>query len=261
MEYSKKTIDYIKKNNLDKVVPFENFKTEESLYYAVGKAQNEIFMPEWDDLVFYHSICVKRNVINVLEFGSGYSSLIMADALLQNKKRLYKVVSENIRKENPFVVYSVEDNKDYAELLNKKAKLDNLNVVYSPTYVTSINHKICTLFETLPNVCPDLILLDGPGQFSARGDINGIHTRSVERVPMAADILTFEHFLLPGTIIVVDGRTANVRFLKCNLQRGWSHIYIKDKDMHLLELKEKPLGPFNQKQIEICLGSDWLLDC
>ena len=29
---------------------------------------------------------------------------------------------------------------------------------------------------------------------------------------MAADILSIEHFLHPGTLIVIDGRTANARF-------------------------------------------------
>ena len=33
---------------------------------------------------------------------------------------------------------------------------------------------------------------------------------------MAADILAIEHFLVSGTLIVVDGRTANARFLKAN---------------------------------------------
>ena len=35
---------------------------------------------------------------------------------------------------------------------------------------------------------------------------------------MSADILVFEHFLQPGTLIVVDGRAANARFLKTNLE-------------------------------------------
>ena len=74
---------------------------------------------------------------------------------------------------------------------------------------------------------------------------------------MSADILTFEHFLLPGTLIVVDGRTANARFLKSNLQRDWQYSYIEEYDQHFFELKEAPLGVYNQKQIEFCLGDDY----
>ena len=41
-------------------------------------------------------------------------------------------------------------------------------------------------------------------------------------MPMSCDILKIEHFLKPGTIIVVDGRAANSRFIKKNLQRNWT---------------------------------------
>ena len=76
-------------------------------------------------------------------------------------------------------------------------------------------------------------------------------------MPMAADILLFEHFLVPGTLIVVDGRTANARFLHTNLQRNWRYDYVPEFDQHFFELRERPLGRFNQAQIAYCLGGDW----
>ena len=33
-------------------------------------------------------------------------------------------------------------------------------------------------------------------------------------LPMSCDILKFEYHLIPGTIILVDGRTSNATFLK-----------------------------------------------
>ena len=74
---------------------------------------------------------------------------------------------------------------------------------------------------------------------------------------MAADILSIEHFLCPGTLIVVDGRTANARFLECNFQRNWKHLYSVDYDQHFFELLEKPLGVYNKRQIDYCLGADY----
>tara|TARA_Y100001978_G_C23507587_1_gene343990 strand:- start:202 stop:435 length:234 start_codon:yes stop_codon:yes gene_type:complete len=47
--------------------------------------------------------------------------------------------------------------------------------------------------------------------------------------------------LLPGTLIVVDVRTANARFLKNNLQRNWSYYYEDNFDQHYFELLEKHL--------------------
>ena len=36
---------------------------------------------------------------------------------------------------------------------------------------------------------------------------------------MSCDILMIENFLMPGTIIVVDGRGANAEFLRKNFKR------------------------------------------
>ena len=85
--------------------------------------------------------------------------------------------------------------------------------------------------------------------------MRGISTRHLDRLPMAADILPIEHFLLPGTLIVLDGRTANARFLKTNLQRDWCYSYSTEFDQHFFELKEEPLGPYNKKQVEFSLGN------
>ena len=111
------------------------------------------------------------------------------------------------------------------------------------------------MYKKIPNVCPDLIYLDGPDQFAVANDIRGISTASKDRLPMSADILLMEPFLLPGTLIVVDGRTANARFLKNNFQRNWKYQHLTQEDIHLFELVEKPLGKLNAKQLRFCLGN------
>ena len=65
-------------------------------------------------------------------------------------------------------------------------------------------------------------------------------------MPMSADILRVEFFLEPGTLILVDGRTANVRFLKSYLRRNCAYLHDPIGDIHYVELQEEPLGPFNQ---------------
>ena len=123
--------------------------------------------------------------------------------------------------------------------------------------MTTFCDRICTDYVTLPNVCPDFIYLDGPSQSSALGDINGISTRHMDRLPMACDILKMEHFLLPGTLVLVDGRTANARFLLANLQREWRYEHDKAADVHYFEMIEDPLGKWNRLQVEYCLGEGW----
>ena len=117
-----------------------------------------------------------------------------------------------------------------------------------------VNNRICSLYDKLPNICPDFIYLDGPDQFSVLGEVSGIHSRSQDRLPMAADILLIEYYLLPGTLIVVDGRTANARFLLNNLQRKWEYTWLHEYDQHFFELQEEPLGVYNKRQIEYCLS-------
>ncbi len=67
---------------------------------------------------------------------------------------------------------------------------------------------------------------------------------------MVHDIISYEYFLLPGTIILVDGRTNNVNFLKLNFKRNWKLIKLLWVDMSIFYLDEKPLGPLNKEQLK-----------
>ena len=62
---------------------------------------------------------------------------------------------------------------------------------------------------------------------------------------MSCDILKIEFYLIPGTILLVDGRKANVEFLIKNFKRNWKYKYLKEIDQHLFFLDEKPWGKKN----------------
>ena len=96
----------------------------------------------------------------------------------------------------------------------------------------TFNDTVCSYYDSMPNVCPNSIYLDGPDQFNGIGKVRGISTRSLVRLPSAADILAIKHFLLPRTLMVVDGRAGNARFIKSNLQRNWNYSYIENYDQH-----------------------------
>ena len=229
-----------------------------SPYYSVNPNLQEPYSAELDDLVRLHHLVISRKVTTILEFGVGKSSVIFDDALKINKNRHSKYI-KNLRRTNPFECFSVDNNKKWISICKKTAKTKLVKYHYSKCTVSNFNGRICTFYDKLPNICPDLIYLDGPDQFSPIGQIRGINTRNADRLPMSADILAIEHFLLPGTLIVVDGRTANARFLKTNLQRNWSYNYSKEYDQHYFELTEKPLGIYNKKQIDYCLGKEFHL--
>jgi hypothetical protein len=67
----------------------------------------------------------------------------------------------------------------------------------------------------------------------------------------SGDLLLMEPILLPGTLILVDGRTNNARFLQRNFERNWNMVYDAKGDITTFELIEGRLGPYN------ILGSDF----
>ena len=95
----------------------------------------------------------------------------------------------------------------------KYPNLDNINYFHSDVETSTFNGRYVPFMKTY-QIMSDFIYLDAPDQYSSKGDVRGISTRHPDRFPMSADILTIENFLLPGTLIVVDGRTANAISLK-----------------------------------------------
>lgn len=256
--------DYLANNPFHKVLGIEvsihdeiDKKNEKSPYYSVDANLDKPFPPEIDDLIRLHYLVTSRKVTTILEFGVGKSTIVFDHALQHNKIHYFNFVSKNLRRTNAFECFSVDNNKKWIDVCKKTAETRVVKYHYSKCKVSTFNNRICTYYENLPNVCPDLIYLDGPDQFSPIGNVRGLSTNHPDRLPMAADILSFEHFLLPGALIIVDGRTANARFLKSNLQRNWSYFHSEKFDQHYFELVEMPLGIYNKKQIDFCLGPDF----
>ena len=210
---------------------------------------------EIDDLVRLHFLLRTRKVTTVLEFGVGKSTVVINLALRQNKYAYGDFVANHLRRSEAFKGYSIDNNERWLRATSESAAIENIELWLSEVRMAEWQGRICTLYDRLPNICPDFIYLDGPDQHTVLGDIRGISTRAGDRLPMAADILAIEHFLLPGCLILVDGRTANVRFLLSNLQRNWIYTYLSEFDQHLIELVEEPLGFINRTQLDFCLGS------
>ena len=197
----------------------------------------------------------KRKVRTILEFGIGKSSYVMLDALLKNKDDYSDRVNSELRISTPFQLHSVDNNASWLGNVQQKLTKNELFFPYlCPLSMGTFNGRICTFYDNLPNVRPDFIYLDGPDQFSAGGSVRGLNCNHPDRMPMAADILALEHFLEPGTLIVVDGRTANARFLKANFQRNWDYEYIEEFDQHFFVMNEPPLGKWNKAALEFTMS-------
>ncbi len=208
------------------------------------------YEPELDDLFLLHNYIIKYKRMTVLEFGTGWSTLVMANALRFNFiKYSYRI--KNLRLNNAGQLHCIDNEKKWIKKTKNRTLKYNrfINFHYSESTMDLFNNRICTSFRKIPKINPDFIYLDGPDQFNIRGNTYGININHKDYMPMSSDILKIEHFLKPGTIIVVDGRAANSRFLKANLQRKWNYNYNKINDQHIFYLSETPLGKLNERQL------------
>ena len=250
--------NYLDENNLFELLKIDkNLVDKEMLgqklvvdpYFSVDPNNTTPFPPELDDLCRLHYLVRTRKVTTILEFGIGKSTYVLDDALKRNEMEFGPFVKESLRRSNPFELHSIDNYQEWIDSVKSQAKLSLSKSTFlhcCDLNIGTFNDRMCTFYEGLPNISPDFIYLDGPDQFSAKGSVRGLSTRHPDSMPMAADILTIEHFLVPGTLIVVDGRAANARFLKSNLQREWTYSYFPEYDQHFFELLEEPLGRYNK---------------
>ncbi|MEK9652318.1 MAG: hypothetical protein VW437_00965 [Betaproteobacteria bacterium] len=253
--------DYLNKYELHNKLGFERDESIEFMTtdVAIRNDLNESVpkSPVYGDLIRLHHLILSRKVTTVLEFGVGMSTVVFNDALKINEKKHGDYVKSHLRNENPFRCYSIDTSEKWIN--ETRERYQTSNVVYHLTNNTmqTFNGRICSLYDNLPNIFPDLIYIDGPCRYYVEGDVRGISSNSASGLPMSADVLAMEHFLAPGTLIVVDGRGANARFIHANLQRRWLYSYVAEYDQHFFELVEEPLGKLNKIQLDYCLGADF----
>jgi len=209
------------------------------------------YRPELIDLFNLYQFIIKNKRITSLEFGCGWSSLIIALALRENKNNYSKEV-KNLRRNNPFQNFALDNEKKYIKIAKNRIKKFDRSLLkenfflYSQARLTKYDFRYVTEFKELPNINPDFIYLDGPDQFKILG-IDKFNIDHKDFAPMVADILKIEFFLNPGTIILVDGRGLNCNFLMKYLKRKWSYTYLKSCDQHILSLEKDMCGVHSEK--------------
>ena len=248
--------EYLIQEGLNQYINLDaNTDFKEGAFDAVSGKLNIPFPPVAEDLARLHRLIRKRKAFTVLEFGSGLSTIVMADALSKNKAEFLALDKKpELRNRFMFQIFSVESDKQWIEHSQSnfpKHLLEHVNFHYSEIKIDTFNGRICHFYDNLPDIVPDFIYLDGPNPKDVKGNVNGMTFQCDERTVMAADLLLMESILLPGTFILVDGRTNNARFLKNNFQRNFEMSWDKDDDVTSFELKEERLGKYN------ILGSDF----
>jgi len=117
------------------------------------------------DLARLHWLAVSRKVFTVLEFGVGWSTLVLAAAMQENQRQWNALEARpNIRNQTPFKIFSVDTSERWVANTQKMLPdtLKNyVNLSYSGASVGTFGGRICHFYEQIPDVVPDFIYLDG----------------------------------------------------------------------------------------------------
>tara|TARA_X000000950_G_C13742586_1_gene589195 strand:- start:389 stop:1024 length:636 start_codon:yes stop_codon:yes gene_type:complete len=191
---------------------------------------------------------INRKKRTILEFGTGFSTLVLSEAMQRTFNIDEKRFLNDNRVKDPYSIHTVDNEKKYIDISRKRIPKEFKE--YARFYKSTVdmklfNSRITTQYNNLPHINPDMIYIDGPDQFKVKGNINGWSTRQSDMLPMSSDVLLIEPFLLKGTHIIIDGRGANSIFIKNNLQREWNYEYNKGSDRHIFELGGRTIGRYN----------------
>ena len=80
---------------------------------------NEPYIPELGDLYNLYQYVLINKRITILEFGSGWSSLIFSLALNELKNKFSSEVKK-LRRNNPFELFVIENEKKYLDITKKR---------------------------------------------------------------------------------------------------------------------------------------------
>ena len=255
-EQFQKHKEYVKFNELDKLINFqENIEYKKGVFDSTSGKLDIPIPPETNDLIRLHKLIRKRKPFTILEFGVGYSTIIIADALEKNEKEWGDLQNKpEIQNRFMFQLFSVDASNHWIKNTKKKFPnhlIDRVHFQQSDVEASTFNGQLCHFYKNLPNIVPDFIYLDGPLAKDVKGNINGLNFNCTERTVMGADLLLMESTFLPGTFIIVDGRTNNSRFLERNFKRNYEVEWDDEGDITTFELIEERLGKYN------LLGSDF----
>lgn len=256
VKFPKKLSDNEYKNFLLKINFFKAKGATDKNKYKYNQLQyKEPYSPDLKDLYRLYWFIILNKRTTILELGSGYSTLIMSIALDFLNKKYPNFSLLETRRKNYFTIFVIENIKKFMKISKKrlnnfKLNKNKIHFQFSKSNMTIYNGLICTEYEKLPLCNPDFIYIDGPDQFNVNKDTNNFTTKHNDLMPMSCDILKIEFFLNPGTIILMDGRSANAEFLEKNFKRDWLRYHDKENDQNIFYLNSKSIGKYNDNLLK-----------
>ena len=173
--------------------------------------------PDFSDLWFLYQSVRRRKPTCILEFGSGCSTVLLAQALWDNER-------ETLGKSRG-VLYSIDSDPGWADVTISSLP-DHLRPRTEVHFsrVLEIGYEGTPVFRhaDVPDVTPDFLYLDGPPLTPDRR--------------VAIDVLDMEPRFQPGFYLVVDGRKENTAFLLKHLKKKYAYKYRRQFRNSVFEL-------------------------
>jgi hypothetical protein len=213
---------------------------------------NLVYEPDIGDLYRLYSYVISNCVTSILEFGSGWSTLALSIGLQEIREKYGSEYPGYARNPHPFRICTVDNSPEFVNLALSRLDSDSLNHVdvhIASPVLTIVGSNPVTLWNPVPRFDFDLIYLDAPEPEQVITTEFQIPMSSVHDLPIAGDLVVNEPYIHPETSILIDGRSANSRYLKSNLRRNWNYRSFPDGDFSLLHLIEEPLGKINAEHI------------
>lgn len=174
------------------------------------------YEPDWADLLNIYELVRRRKPQVVIEFGSGCSTPMFAQALADNER------------DDPSCsghLYSIETSRffrDQTENYIPKHLQSYVDVLYSDFEVVDDDQGNRVLIHSeVPDVAPNLVYLDGP---NLPADCK-----------VGADGVFLEKKAGDDFAILIDGRGPTFRYTEANLKRSYK---VSQSDTHKWELLE-----------------------
>jgi len=236
-----------------------SFTNDELVSASKAQRENQLDPPEFSDLYFLYKTTRESYAVSILEFGSGYSTLIFAIALYQNYLQFGQEYLKKCTHPNAFQLLTVDASPYFLETSIKRIPEEIQKFVIAHSSEVELfefggaGGQIANRWTDLPNFSPDLIYIDGPDPEQIPTEIKGYKYNNFS-LPMSADVLQREFFLWNGTQIIMDGRGANAEFLRRNLKRDWHYLKDSYNDRHIFRLNSEPWGYFANQHSDFKRG-------
>jgi hypothetical protein len=158
--------------------------------------------PDFADLWFLYKTVRYRKPRVILEFGSGCSTAVFAQALADNQA---------LSSQHSGYLYSVDADlywfKDTAKSMPSHLK-NFYEIIHSSLLHVDYEGTPAFQHANVPDVIPNFLYLDGPALTKER--------------QVALDVLLMEDKLSADFFMVIDGRKTNTEFLKRHLKRKYA---------------------------------------